>query len=37
MPVEAVLITAPTIDFATLLGLTHQALGYNIRSEEHTV
>jgi hypothetical protein len=30
MPVEAVLITAPTIDFATLLGLTHQALGYNI-------
>jgi hypothetical protein len=30
MPVEAVLITAPAIDFSTLLGLTHQALGYNI-------
>jgi hypothetical protein len=30
MPVEAVLITVPAIDFSTLLGLTHQALGYNI-------
>ncbi len=32
MPVEAVLITAPAIDFTTLLGLTHQALGYSIAS-----
>ncbi len=32
MPVEAVLITAPAIDFSTLLSLTHQALGYNIAS-----
>jgi len=32
MPVEAVLITGPAIDFATLLSLTHHALGYNIAS-----
>ena len=32
MPVEAVLITTPAIDFTTLLGLTHHALGYNIAS-----
>jgi len=30
MPVEAVLITSPAIDFDTLLSLTHKALGYNI-------
>ncbi|MEN6458231.1 MAG: hypothetical protein ABFC63_04820 [Thermoguttaceae bacterium] len=30
MPVEAVLIIGPAIDFATLLSLTHEALGYNI-------
>jgi len=30
MPVEAVLITQPVIDFTTLLSLTHHALGYNI-------
>ena len=32
MPVEAVLITGPAIDFATLLTLTHQATGKNIAS-----
>ena len=32
MPVEAVLITGPAIDFTTLLSLTHHALGYNIAS-----
>jgi len=32
MPVEAVLITGPAIDFTTLLSLTHEALGYNIAS-----
>ena len=32
MPVEAVLITGPAIDFPTLLSLTHHALGYNIAS-----
>ncbi len=30
MPVEAALITVPSIDFTTLLSLTHGALGYNI-------
>ena len=32
MPVEAVLITGPAIDFATLLSITHDALGYSIAS-----
>ena len=32
MPVEAVLITTPAIDFNTLLGLTHEALGYSVAS-----
>jgi hypothetical protein len=32
MPVEAVLITGPAIDFNTLMSLTHEALGYNIAS-----
>ena len=32
MPVEAVLITGPAIDFATLLSLAHDALGYNVAS-----
>jgi len=32
MPVEAVLISGPAIDFPTLLSLTYQALGYNIAS-----
>jgi hypothetical protein len=30
VPVNAVLISEPSIDFATLLGLTHEALGQNI-------
>lgn len=30
MPVEAVLITNPAIDFTTFLGLAYEALGYNI-------
>ncbi len=30
MPVEAVLITTPSIDFTTLLGLTHETLDRNI-------
>ena len=30
MPVEAVLITGPAIDFTTLLSLAHHAFGYNI-------
>lgn len=30
MPVEAVLITGPAIDFTKLLSLTHEAMGYNI-------
>lgn len=30
MPVEAVLVTQPAIDFSTLLALAHEALGYNI-------
>jgi len=30
MPVETVLITGPAIDFATLLTLAHDALGYNL-------
>jgi hypothetical protein len=30
MPVEAVLITGPAIDFTTLMSLTHEAMGYNI-------
>lgn len=29
MPVDAVLIQQPAIDFATFLGLTHTALGYS--------
>jgi hypothetical protein len=32
MPVEAVLITGPAIDFTTLLSLTHDAFGHNIAS-----
>jgi len=32
MPVEAVMITEPSIDFTTLLSLTYDALGYNIAS-----
>jgi hypothetical protein len=32
MPVEAVLITGPAIDFAALLSLTNEALGYNVAS-----
>jgi hypothetical protein len=32
MPVEAVLITGPAIDFNALLSLTHEALGYSIAS-----
>ena len=30
MPVEAVLISGPAIDFSTLLSLTHDAMGYSI-------
>jgi len=30
MPVEAVLITGPAIDFTTLMSVTYEALGYNI-------
>jgi hypothetical protein len=30
MPVEAVLVSSPAIDFTTLLSLTYQALGQNI-------
>jgi hypothetical protein len=30
VPVNAVLISEPSIDFATLLGLTHEALGQNV-------
>lgn len=30
MPVETLLISHPAIDFNTLLGLAHQALGYSI-------
>ena len=30
MPVEAVLITEPAIDFTTFLSVTYEALGYNI-------
>lgn len=30
MPVEAVLITGPAIDFTTLMSLTYEAMGYNI-------
>ncbi len=30
MPVEAVLITGPAIDFGTLLSLTHNAMGYSL-------
>ena len=30
MPVEAVLISGPAIDFNTFLSLTHEAMGYNL-------
>jgi len=36
MPVEATLITSPAIDFATFVGLAHEALGYNIASAADT-
>ena len=32
MPVETLLIISPAIDFTTLLGLAHDALGYDIAS-----
>lgn len=32
MPVEAVLINSPSIDFATLLGVAYEALGRNVAS-----
>lgn len=36
MTVEAVLITVPSIDFKALLGLTHEALGYNVAEASDT-
>ncbi len=36
MPVEAVLITGPAIDFNSLLSLTHEALGYSIAENADT-
>ena len=33
MPVDAVLINQPAIDFRALLGFTHEALGYNLAAK----
>lgn len=36
MPVDAILINQPAIDFAALLGFTSEALGYNIAAKSDT-